>query len=466
MSDSLDPYLYSWPHSELNEGSKWRDTGTIFFERVLPETATELEQDSRWPLFFPATICIVTTTDGKTIAMEKVVGPSIVNRFPYILALSFCVKSLSDRHHPRSLFTKTLESGMGVAVQFFPPGKLLDQVLTGVLEVEEKLSGDRIARTGLSTRKALTNDSPVFNDAYLVYEAQLARPGKDFHGRIILEKPWVDIGSHRIYFLEINAIQLDEEIAHGKKQIAWRSLPTWLPKMERQVSSKPKASSKCSTKYTKGYTPDYHFPSSGTVAFESDSSEHAMAIKRLSQLPENQVEVDNDRARWPCFFPSSVGMITTYSKEGIPNLMPCGSTTIVSRHPMTIAIALSNTSINERYAPRSSLEMITRSGKFGCGVPFVDEKILNAIRYAGNISFQSDPQKIFNAGLEFVKASSNTPVLSDLPLHMDCEVIDQKHLGTHTLVFGEVKRVLVRKDVTPENPIKWIPWADVVKGEE
>ena len=104
--------------------------------------------------------------------------------------------------------------------------------------------------------------------------------------------------------------------------------------------------------------------------------------------------------------------------------------------------------------------------RFDCGVPFVDEKILNAIRYAGNISFQSDPQKIFNAGLEFVKASSNTPVLSDLPLHMDCEVIDQKHLGTHTLVFGEVKRVLVRKDVTPANPIKWIPWADVVKGEQ
>ena len=104
MSDSLDPYLHSWPHSELNEGSKWRDTGTIFSERLLPETTAELEQDSRWPLFFPATICIVTTTDGKTIAMEKVVGPSIVNRFPYILALSFCVKSLSDRHHPRSIY--------------------------------------------------------------------------------------------------------------------------------------------------------------------------------------------------------------------------------------------------------------------------------------------------------------------------------------------------------------------------
>jgi len=29
MSDSLDPYLYSWPHSELHKNSKWRDTEAV-----------------------------------------------------------------------------------------------------------------------------------------------------------------------------------------------------------------------------------------------------------------------------------------------------------------------------------------------------------------------------------------------------------------------------------------------------
>jgi flavin reductase (DIM6/NTAB) family NADH-FMN oxidoreductase RutF len=466
MSDLLDSYMYSWPHSELNGDPLWRESGSLFSERLLPESLSELEKDSRWPLFFPATICIVTTADGKTVAMEKVVGPSIVNRFPYIMALSFCVKPLSKRHHVRSLFTETLEKGGGVAVQFFPPGKLLDQAMAGVINVEEKLSGERVAHTGMSTRKALTNDSPVFDNAYLIYEAQVVRPRKDFHGRKILEKPWVDYGSHRVYFLEINALQLDEKIACGEKQIAWRSLPVWSPEIERKVSINSNSDAESSEKYIKGYTPHYRFPSSGTVAFESDGCENSMAIKRLSPLPEDQVEVDNDRARWPCFFPSSVGMITAYSENRTPNLMPCGSTTIISRHPLIVGIALSNTSINERYAPRASLEMISKTGKFGCGVPFVDEKILNAIRYTGNISFKSDPQKIYNSGLEFIETSSNTPVLSDLPLHMDCEVIDQIHLGTHTLFLGEIKRVLVRKDVTPENPLKWIPWADVEKGEQ
>lgn len=465
MPDSLDPYLYSWPHFELREDSNWRDSGDLFLERLLPETPLELEKDSRWPLFFPSSICIVTTSDGETLAMEKVVGPSIVNRFPYVMALSFCTKRLSDRHHDRNSFTQILENSSGVAVQFLPPGKSLDRAMASILEVDEALSENRVAHTGLSTRKALTNDSTVFEDSYLIYEARLATAGKDFHGRATFEKPWIDLGSHRVYFLEVTALQLQENIACGDNQISWCSLPRWSPKVKDRAVINPKISAESFSRYVKGYTPYYRFPSKGTIAFESDGNENGMAIKHLSPLPEGQLEVDNDRARWPCFFPSSAGMITSYSNEGIPNLMPCGSTTIVSRNPLIIAIALSNAPINERYAPRASLKMILKSGKFGCAVPFLNEKILDAIRYAGNVSFKSDPQKILNSGLEFIKTSSNTPVLADFPLHMDCEVVDQRHLGTHTLIFGEVTRVLVRKDVTPDNPLKWVPWADIVEGK-
>ena len=48
MSASRDPYLYYWPHSALHKNSKWRATEALFSERLLPETTTELEQDSRW----------------------------------------------------------------------------------------------------------------------------------------------------------------------------------------------------------------------------------------------------------------------------------------------------------------------------------------------------------------------------------------------------------------------------------
>ena len=139
MSHLLNSYIYSWPHSELTEACNWSDAGSLFTQRSLPESLSELEKDSRWPLFFPSSICIVTTSDGKTTAMEKVVGPSIVNRFPYVVALSFCKKGLSDRHHNRNTFIKLLENSTGIAVQFFPPGDSLEITMSSIREVEESI---------------------------------------------------------------------------------------------------------------------------------------------------------------------------------------------------------------------------------------------------------------------------------------------------------------------------------------
>src|SRR4029077_17992196 len=114
----------------------------------------------------------------------------------------------------------------------------------------------------------------------------------------------------------------------------------------------------------------------------------------------DQVEVDNDRARWPCFFPSSAGMITSWCEDGTPNVMPCGSTTIVSRNPLVIAPCISYARINDRYAARASLELIRKGGRFRCGVPFINDVVVDAMRYAGKVSITLDRDKVANAGLE------------------------------------------------------------------
>ena len=94
--------------------------GKRVYIRNMPEhTLEEIAIDSQWPAFFPSSICYVTTTCGSNVALEKVVGASIVNRFPYILALSLCKQELSQRHHVRRIFTEMLESSANVAVQFF-----------------------------------------------------------------------------------------------------------------------------------------------------------------------------------------------------------------------------------------------------------------------------------------------------------------------------------------------------------
>jgi len=457
-SDRLKAHDYVWPDVPLN--GEWTEHHGSR-ERHLNETAETLALDSRWPAFFPSPISLVTTCGGGTTALEKVVGASIVNRFPYVIALSFCRQELSPRHHVRDQFMRLLEQTGIAAIQFLAPGDDLNRVMSVIQDMPDKTTGSRLERTGLSTRRAQTNAAPVFSSAYLVYEARLVSPGHDFEGQPIFERPFVDVGSHRVYFLEITAIQLRQDIASGDMQIQWCSLPEWQPLTDSLISQAALDRLSRDGKYAKGYTPHYRFPSAGTIAFEADEHCGNMAIKHLPPLPSDQVEVDNDRARWPCFFPSSVGMITSWDSDGVPNLMPCGSTTIVSRHPLVITPCVSYAAINERYAPRKSLESIRRTGRFGCGVPYVSDDVVAAIRYAGNVSLVRDPYKLRNAGLD-VEADPWAPVLRAMPVHFDCEVTSEVRLGTHIMFMGEVKRIRLRRDVTADNPLHWCPWADVV----
>jgi flavin reductase (DIM6/NTAB) family NADH-FMN oxidoreductase RutF len=463
-SDQLLDYRYAWPSQPLLADGRWSPSACgDYFWRVMPESGEEFAVDSQWPAFFPSQICVISASDGERTALEREVGAAIVNRFPYVLSISVCRDALSGRHHPRSRFIDVLTSGGSAAVQFLEPGSELDRVLAVIGETPED-TPDRIERTGLPTQLATTNGAPVFDSSFLVYEAKLVEPQRDFDGTPIYARPWVDVGSHRIFFLEIEAIALRTDIATGDSQIRWRSLPAWRP--ARRDPQPDRSAAVTATGYTKPYTPRYAFPSSTTTAFEYDEIVDGRAVKYLPPLAEDQVEVDNDRARWPCFFPSSAGLITAWDTDGTPAFMPCGSTNVVSRHPMTIAPCVTYAQINERYARRESLDIIRRTRRFGVGVPYIGDTVLDAIKYAGNISLRHDPGKLRNSGLHIGLESDYGPVLLESPIHYDCEVIDEVMLGTHVMFLGEVRRILVRSDVTPDNPIEWYPWAAVTPAGE
>jgi flavin reductase (DIM6/NTAB) family NADH-FMN oxidoreductase RutF len=462
LPDELSPYRYLWPRSELALSPAWTPDahGGEFLHRAMPEQTEDLRLDSRWPALFPSPICFVTTGSGESMALEKVVGASIVNRFPYIVAVSLCRQPLSARHYVRNRFMELLEQSEEVAVQFVSPGAALDRAMNAIASVPDERTTERLAHAGLSVRTGRTNGAPVMSDAYLVYEARLVKPNRDSEQMPIYSEPWTDAGSHRIYYLEITAIQLREDIASGKSQIHWRSLPAWRPERTRPARE---AAAIPGAGYQKPYTANYVFPSPGTIGFESDEMLDGMAVKYLPPLAQDQVEIDNDRARWPCFFPSSVGMITTWGESGGANVMPCGSTTIVSRHPLIISPCVSYAAINERYAPRATLNAIRRTGRFGCGVPYIDPSVLRAIKYCGNISVSTNPNKVRDSGLE-IRGSEWAPILTDLPVHFDCEVTGEVRLGTHIMFLGEARRIWVRSDVTPENPLEWCPWPIVQEG--
>ncbi|MEQ1850633.1 MAG: hypothetical protein ABMA01_03475, partial [Chthoniobacteraceae bacterium] len=252
-------YQYSWPLTPLEDDSRWVKEGE-WRTRNLPESSEELARDSRWPAFFPSPMCLVTTGTGADAVLEKVVGASIVNRFPYVIALSFCRVPLSERHHQRSRFMETLEKTGTAAVQFLPPGDALDAAMRAILETSEEDHRARFTRAGLPLREASGADAPPsFRDAYMIYDAELVRPNRDFDGAPIYDSPWADVGSHRVYFLEIRRIRLREDIAHGRSQIHWRSLPRW-DSPPRTSDAPPPAIEG----YQKGYQADYRFPAAGT----------------------------------------------------------------------------------------------------------------------------------------------------------------------------------------------------------
>jgi flavin reductase (DIM6/NTAB) family NADH-FMN oxidoreductase RutF len=462
--NTLKPYLYKWPYFDLSKSSKWRSEDADWYVHEMPEDREEIAKDSRWPCFFPGPISIVTTSDGDKNALEKVVGACIVNRFPYIIALSFCNNRISDRHYERKVFMKSLENSGTVAVQFLPPGADLDNVMNKIANIPDEDCYKRIKSTGLSTFKAQTNDARIFNSAYLAYEAKLVTPGKDFYQNPIFKSPYTDLGSHRVYYLEITAIQMSEVIAAEKEYIYWRSLPDWIGKGEMESNKSRKSSSAIPEGYKKGYTPHYCFPSENTISFESDYVKDGLAVKLMPPLQKDHVEVDNDKARWPCFFPSPLGIVTSYAEDGTPNMMPCGSVTILNRHPLTIGICIAYANINERYAARATLDFVRRNGRFGCGIPYIDEMVVDGIWYTGNVSFAKDRDKVKISGLN-VRKGENSPILTDLPIHYDCVVKDEIRLGTHILFLGEVTRIHVRKDVSENNPLEWFPWATVISRD-
>jgi flavin reductase (DIM6/NTAB) family NADH-FMN oxidoreductase RutF len=451
---------YVWPEGPLDQRFPERMFDGLFRAAPVDESIATVGADSRWPAFFPAPIGFLTTGTGVHVALERVVGPVIVNRFPLVMAVSVCRETLSERHYARVATMETLEQTGTAAMQFLAPGPELAATLGAIGAEPDAHTHKRLARTGLRTYTTPLTRTSVLEDAYLVYEGRFPRPGTSLEGQPIYDRPWIDVASHRIYFLEVMAIRLRSTIARGAQQIAWHSLPVWRA-AETVAAPAYDVAALSRQSYVKSYTPAYRFPSPGTVAFETEEIVDGMSVRHIEPLHGIPRAVDNDGARWPCFFPSSAGMLTAWQADGNPTAMPCGSTAIVSRLPFTVAACISNSAINERYTPRATLTAIRAARAFGVGVPYTNDAVVRAVSYLGNISARDDRDKVAHAGLTAL-GGGPTPVLAQLPIHLECRLTGEVALGTHVMVLGTVERVYVRRDVTPANPVTWQPWASIV----
>ena len=145
------PGFDTWPGPDAFDGDDWALSDDRHWRvRAMPEAREALWRDSRWPAFFPSGLCIVTTIADGVPVVEKVVGASVVNRFPYVVALSFCREPLSGRHYARNTFLDAAAASGRVAIQFLMPGKPLKSLLAALTLVPEDEPLRRFACAGLA----------------------------------------------------------------------------------------------------------------------------------------------------------------------------------------------------------------------------------------------------------------------------------------------------------------------------
>ena len=217
--------------------------------------------------------------------------------------------------------------------------------------------------------------------------------------------------------------------------------------------------------YKKTFTPRYRFPGPNTVAFEGESC----GRMRVLVLPTGPVyEADNDRARWPCFFPAPLLVITAAAADGRTNMMPCGSTMMVNRHPLTIAACVAYAEINVRYRRRETLAMIEDAGVFGVCVFSDEDRFVEAVNLSGNLSVADGVDKFRRAGLTpIVGRETGTVLVKEAPICYECRLVGTRRLGTHKMLLGEVAAItmdprLARGDAQ----LLWHPLPRIVPVED
>lgn len=384
------------------------------------------KKDSKWPVFFPSNNSFLLFKNKNDYIVEKLTGATVVNRFPLIIGFSISSKNLSRRHVNKTSIIKKLVTNKKFSINLIEH-KNIDKLIT------KNSFYNNIHIDKLNVEKHFD----CINFAYQSIECKFLRK--------------IKIYSHTLILAEINKITINKKDIK-KKYLLWKPLP--------EINKKILFTLKKNTKidYMKRFTNNYRydFLNNSDHYIRSKENKNFISYKIKKFKLSEQIKLNNNQAKWPIFFPSSLGIIGS-SKNNKPNFMPCGSTFVVSRFPMTIGIAISHSKINERYRFRNTLNNIIKNKKFTVGVPFNNAKLIKWINFMGNITSVDHPKKMDFMNFNY-KKNNYGPYLNEIPITLMCESVKKIKMKTHTLIIGKIKKYFISK----ENFLfKWSPFANL-----
>ena len=152
--------------------------------------------------------------------------------------------------------------------------------------------------------------------------------------------------------------------------------------------------------------------------------------------------------------PSPVLIIGTYGSDGKPNMMNAAWGGIVSSKPPCISVSLREATL--------SFHNIEQTGAFTVNIP--SERYLKEADFVGIVS-GNEYDKFKATGLTPDKSTLvNAPIVKEFPYTLECKLVREIDLGSHTMFIGEIvgmvadSKVLNPKqlpDIEKVRPMMW-----------
>ena len=143
----------------------------------------------------------------------------------------------------------------------------------------------------------------------------------------------------------------------------------------------------------------------------------------------------------PLLLPSPVLIIGTYGADGKPNIMNAAWGGIASSKPPCISVSLREATL--------SYHNIKRTKAFTVNIP--SEKHLKEADFVGMVSGR-EREKFAETRLTPIKSQLvDAPIVEEFAYALECELVKQFELGTHTMFIGEIVGIVADRDALGEN---------------
>lgn len=401
------------------------------FYKISKNTLNKIgEKDSKWPVFFPSNIGILSFKNENKVFIERVTSTTIINRFPLILSISIPSKRLSKRHLNKKIIIENLTHSGRIYLS------LMDDKNLKTIKFENEYR-NKIIDSSLE----LLNKQNFLKNSYL-----------SINLKYLKKVPYKS--SHTILLFEVDKIYINQKSL--KKNICWKPLPN-LKKNLNFLYENDKKDNQRIKNFKNNYKYRFNLKNPNYLRIVKHKNFYEVFLKKIDLSKKT---LNDEQAKWPFFFPTSLGIISSIDKSNNQfNVMPCGSTHIISRAPFSIGIAISKLQYNNRYKLRSSLLNISNNNKFVCSVPFASKDLIKFINYSGNVSAFDNVDKISSIKLNTLKCKYGL-LFRELPFNYLCKVRKIVKLKSHSYIIASVEETWIPIQFR-KNSLIWQPTASI-----